>query len=239
MKRLAVFAVICFALLGTSLHSSAQDAKKIIEKHIKAIGGYKKLTSQQTLHTKGEISTGGTIEMWQWSNKGFRADMKKGDTTRSQVTYEGYRWMETNPGKKGKPTKLSEAAIKNIDLSLGGEIADYKSDSVKLAYSGMDTIDGKHCYKILFTNKAGRATYYYFDTDTYYILQSKVVKIENGKETEMGTSRFGDHRKTSYGLVKPYLLMQVANGKVVGSTKLTLIDINGAFDEGVFKMPEN
>jgi hypothetical protein len=235
-KMMLAFCCLFFIAANTL---KAQDAKKIIEKHIKAIGGYKKVTSQQAVHIQGEIIAGGittgTITMWQISNKGFRADMKRGDTVRSQVTYDGYRWSESNPGKKGKPVKISEAALKNMDLSLGGEIADYKSDSIKLTYSGMDTVDGKPCYKILLTNKGNRTTYYYFDTKTYYILQSKVVKIENGKETDMGTSRFGDHRKTPFGLVRPYLLMQVVNGKVVSSTKILLID--EVVEESVFKMP--
>lgn len=241
MKRQIVLALmmVCITLPALVL---AQDAKKIIAKHIKAIGGYKKLTNEQMLHAIG-VREGGAasaeIEMWQINNKGFRVDMKTADTTRSQIMYDGYRWIETNPGKKGKPNKLPEAVWKNTDLGLAGEIADYKSDSVKLTYSGKETVDGRECFKILLTNRAGRNTYYFIDTDTYYILQSMVVKIENGKETEMGTSRFGNHKRTKYGLIQPYLLMQVVNGKVVGSTRLSLIEINNPVDEAVFKMPES
>lgn len=242
MKQKAFFLILAFLSL-TSYHSFAQSAEKIIKKHIKAIGGLKKSQKEVSVHSmgtfEGSMMGNGKIEMFSITNKGFRMNLTKNDTTRSTIMYDHYRWSETTPGKTSKPQKLPDAAWESIDLDLGGEILEYEKKGNTADYMGKESIEGKECYKIKITKKSGKATYYFIDTKTYYILQSTVIAMKDGKGIDGGTSRFGDHRKTAFGLVKPFLLIQVMNGKVVMTTRNTMIEVNKAIDEKVFEMPAN
>lgn len=242
MKRLSTL-MFLLGVFGISLSCQAQTADQIIKKHIKAIGGLKKINNQKTLHTIGDVTSlfmgDIKIEMWMLNNKGFRSDWIKNDTTRSNIMYDHYRWTEVNPGKIGKPQKMDEATWEKIDLDLAGEIVEFQKKGNTAEYSGKENVDGKECFKIRLTAKTGRVTYYFIDTKTYLILQSTVVHLESGKEVEDGTSRFDDYRKTNAGTLQPFLLMQINNGKVLSTTKISALEINMPVDGKIFEIPAN
>lgn len=242
MKRILTL-VFLTAVLGLPNLCKGQNAEQIIKKHIIAIGGLKKINSQQTLHTTGQVESlfmgNIKIEMWMLNNKAFRSDLIKNDTTRSNVMYDHYRWTESNPGKKGKPQKVDDAAWAKIDLDLAGEIVEYQKKGNTAEYIGKENVEGKECFKIKLTAKTGRITYYFIDTKTYLIVQSTVVHMENGKEVDDGTSRMDDYRKTNAGTLQPFLLMQVKNGKVLSTTRISTIEVNKPVDDKVFEMPVN
>jgi len=241
MKIKLLFVLFALFLIPAG-HLMAQHADQIIRKHIRVIGGLKKVNSQENLHITGDVESifmgKIKIEIWQINNKGFRSAFTKNDTTRVNVLYDHYRWTEVYPGKKGKSQKMGDAAWDNIDLDLAGEIVDYKKKGNSAAYAGKEAVDGKDCYKIKLVAKNGRITYYFIDSRTYYILQSTVVHMENGKEVEDGTSRFDDYRKTDAGIVQPFLLKQVHDGKLVSTTKIMSIEINGPVKDNLFEVPE-
>ena len=101
------------------------------------------------------------------------------------------------------------------------------------------TIDGKECFKIRIIRNPGKITNYFIDTKTYYIIQSTVVVLKDAKESDGGTCRFGDYRKTDYGTVKPFLLLQIMNGKAMMTTRLSVIEINGTVDNKLFETPSS
>jgi hypothetical protein len=61
--------------------------------------------------------------------------------------------------------------------------------------------------------------------------------MKDGKETDLGTSRFGNYRKTGFGLIKPFELIQMVNGKVTGITKLNMIEVNSTINPSLFEIP--
>ena len=241
MKRKMIYTLLpCLIFINGCVF--AQEAKQIIAKHIKAIGGLKAINKQQALHTVGEMESAfmgkASIEMWTIRNKGFRVDISANDTTRSSVMYDHYSWKEVKPGKTSASTKIPDAAWNALDLDITGEIVEYEKKGNIVMYAGKELIDGKECFKIKLTNKLGRTTYYFIETKTYFIVQSKVFHVDSGKEVDDGTSRFGDYRKTDIKVVLPYLLMQVSNDKVMFTTKILSHEINMQIAESVFKRPE-
>lgn len=231
--------VVCFVGLN---FTSAQTAEGIVKKYIKAIGGLKTIKQVNSLYAEGTIESGMMsgfrIQMYSLNNTGFRINMTKNDTTRSNVMYNHYRWTETSPGNISKPVKVPDAAWEAIDLDLAGELVEYKKKGNSIAYIGKESIEGKEYYKIKITRKSGKMTYYWFDTKTYFIFQSRVVTVQNGQEKDNGTSRQADYRKTEQGSVQPFLVMQLVNDKVVSTTKFSKIEINRVNVEQSFKMPE-
>lgn len=132
---------------------------------------------------------------------------------------------------------MPDAVWQSMDLDLAGEIVDYKKKDSKEEFAGRETIDGKECFKIRITRKTGKMTDYFIDTKTYYIIQSTVVILKEGKKSDGGTSRFGDYRNTGYGTVRPFLLIQFVNGKVMMKTQLSLVETNEPVDEKIFDIP--
>lgn len=242
MKHKHLF-LLMLAVTVISNGSFAQSAKEIVDNHIKAIGGLEKSQNEKSIHSIGTFEGNigkGKIEMYSISNKGFRVDLTKEDSTVStNILYDHYRWSESADRGATKPQKLPDAVWESMDLDLSGEVVEYEKKGNTAEYAGKDSVDGKECYKIKITKQSGRVTYYFFDTKTYYILQSTVITMKDGKEIEGNISRFGDYRKTAFGLVKPFLLMQILNGKVMMTTRNTVIEINKPFIEKMFVMPAN
>jgi hypothetical protein len=235
MKYLTITCIF-FTML---LQGTAQNARDIVQQHITAIGGMEKIKSEKTIRSVGTFESmmmgAGTIETISIDDKGFRMSIKKGDTTRSTVMYEHFRWMEAIPGKKSKAVRLPDEAWNSLDLDLEGEIVDYERKGHTAQYIGKEKIDNQVCYSIRLVNQSGKVTYYSIDTATLFIVQSKVVQLRDGKEVELGTSKFGDYRKISNGTYKPFLLMQLNNGKVMMTTRQNLIEVNGTLNMQLFE----
>jgi hypothetical protein len=236
---------LLLALVCLISQVSAQNVDDIINKHIQAMGGKEKLKNLKTLKISGkyEIGPGMSVpfDVLIKNNKAFRFDMTLQGLTTTQVLLgdSGY-FISPFEGKKDAE-KMDPEMIKEVkdQLDVAGPLVDYKQKGNKVELIGKEDMEGTETYKIRLTEKNGDVKYIFLDAQTYYQLkETQKYKMED-KEVESETL-FSNY-KTVDGLTFPFTIESRSVGESTGGQIMNYdnIEVNGKFDEALFKWPDS
>jgi hypothetical protein len=235
MKKL----FICLSLF--TIHSSlftlcqAQTADEIINKYIDAMGGMAKLSSIKTVYMEDSINACSMkipLKIWIENNKAMRAEFTVSGMTGYQImrTDSGWGFNPMAGQKQAEPVTKDEVKKGIPDLDINHTLVNYKAKGYKAAYEGKDNAEGTDAYKIKITISDSASETYFIDPDTYYIIQIKEKKTENGKVMEE-TATLNDYKKTPDGYIFP---METTSANM-GDMKTYTIKVNTTFDDKLFR----
>jgi outer membrane lipoprotein-sorting protein len=217
-------------------------ADQIVQKHIEALGGASRLNALQTLVVTGTASILGQAEA------PLTIRIKRPNLMRLEMTFQGQKIVQAFDGMTAwtinpliglEPKKSSEedtrAAQESSDF-IGGTLVDYKSKGNTVELVDKEAVEGVAVYKLKITKKSGFVEYDYLDSQTFL-----PVKTE-GKRTQLGTEILYESKIANYkpveGVLMPFSLSQLVNGRLAMEITVEKMDANVPLDDGVFKIPE-
>jgi outer membrane lipoprotein-sorting protein len=219
MKRLfATHALLATALaVGVSYRCQAADelpkAETILDKAITVTGGK---AAYQKIHT--EISTGSmTINGMSGSATTWKAEPNKVYT---EIVFQGLGTMQE--GANGK-VAWSNSAMQGPHVKEGDEKdtamlmarfdaeVNWRDIFTKTETAGMEPVDGKDCYKLILTPKAGKPMTQFYEKESGLLHKSVMTVTSAMGEVTVETS-LGDYRKEGE-ILRPHKLTNTAMGQ--------------------------
>jgi outer membrane lipoprotein-sorting protein len=238
---LAILAV-CTLLRYVAAEETALTADQIVQKHIQALGGPAKLNAIQTLVVTGKATVLGQAEA------PLTIRIKRPNLMRLEMNFQGQKIVQAfdgvtawtiNPMIGSEPKQSSaedtRAAQESSDF-IGGNLVDYKTKGNTVELVDKEDIDGMAVYKLKITKKSGSVEYDYLDAMSFL-----PVKTE-GKRTQLGQeivyeSKIADYKPVE-GVLMPFSLTQLVNGRLAMQISIEKMDANTTLDDAAFKMPD-
>jgi len=229
IRNIVLIVVFILGLVYMQL-LQAKSADEIINKHIEAIGGKKKLNSIDSLYMEGIreiIRKEVIIQVAKVHGKLYRTDFEydnsKGFTS---VTPDGGWAFIPGQSQKAEPIAGERLKAMQLELDIHGPLIDYASKGNKAERNGKENIEGKEAYKIKLTLNNGKEVMYFIDTETYLVIQTRETKtrLDSKAEKEIITN-FSDHRLVD-GIMVAHKITNPGSGLASGSTIFSTIKVN-------------
>lgn len=239
MKRirfLLLFIAVCSG-------SFAQTLDEIIANHIKAIGGAEAWKAFTSVKYTGK-SKWGSFEI------PFTMVGLKDGSNRQDVTLQGLKMITAydaktqtgwsiNPFQGSKDAeKMNEEQIQSQKESpdMGGDLMCYKQRGWKVELLEKEDVDGVECFKIMLTKGSGSISYFFIDSQTWYLIKVSLRSKFQDREVE-SESQYSDFQ-TVNGVVVAMSWDSYAEGKLQGQTSFEKVEFNVDVPADDFKMPE-
>jgi hypothetical protein len=239
MKTLKLAALFITAALSiTSV--KAQTADEVIGKHVEAIGGldnWKKITSQVQTGTMSIQGMSMDVVNTVLHKKGMRNDVTAMGMLNYQIMTptEGWKFFPAQGQQAPEPVTEEEVKEGQDGLDAQGALVDYKAKGHAVELLGKEDVDGTECFKIKLTSNAGKATTYYIDSKSYYVIKTVTTTKANGQEAEL-TSTMSNYQKTPEGLVVPMTILIPFSPAMSLEFTIAKVEFNKAIDESIFKV---
>ena len=235
--RHLLHSLITFALLlAGSTPCRAQDASKIIDQYLKAIGGPKTISRVQTVafdgnfNGVGEINSGTYTFIVKQPNR-FYSELRSD----GKIEIESYNgksaWHEAGTGEIG--TLLGSDAL---DLEAAGQYCNTRflglaKKKIGAAFKGQSQVRGHDALQVELTFPTGIQWQVYFDAHSHLLVEEKT--------TIAGTPReiFYDDYRTVNGLKVPYKI-ELRRGNDFYTVNITRAAVNEVVGERVFDFPK-
>jgi outer membrane lipoprotein-sorting protein len=212
--------------------------KKVVKKHLKAMGGARKLKHVNTLEMTGTIRVMGNdapISLYQKRPHMLCIESKTdygafitGFDDETAWTYNSYAGHTEPVVHTGEDIEMRR---ENSDIE--SALVDYKKKGNKVELAGTEEFDGKSVFKLVVTHPSGRQRTILIDTETYLAVSETYTQMNEGVISDQEL-RYSDHKKVD-GLTFPHAFEQVANGEVQTVFAINKIKINEEIDDAVFK----
>jgi hypothetical protein len=218
--RVATIAALLCASLSAQAPSksdapaSLPDARTIINKHIKAVGGRDAILAHKSMHGTGTVSVpasgmSGTIEVFGAAPNLQVIKITMGGIGEITEGFDGTHGWSVNP-VTGPTLKVGQELDETkLDADFYSDLRDPKTyPEVKTV--DKITFDGRPCYKVALTRIDGSHDFDYYDVET-----GLRAGVEGTRETQMGkvtqTSIESGYKKFGK-LMQPTLLTTKAMG---------------------------
>jgi hypothetical protein len=240
MKTYKSLALTVLALLFTA-YSSAQTADDIIGKYIQAIGGKDLLSKITSLYIEGTMDVmgmQGTIKITTLNGKGIKQEM---DIMGSILTtcYTDKDGWSVNPmtGSTSAETMPETQYNSGKDqIFIGGPFINYAEKGYKAELFGTDSVANVNAFKIKITLPDSTSSVYFFDSNTFYLVQSVQQAEMQGQMTE-NIITYSEYKQTE-GYTLPYKIeMDMAGGQFTMVMTVMKVELNKPADESIFSKP--
>ena len=232
LKKSALFTVLFIMI---TLFVRAQTGEEILDKSIKAAGGYETIKNIKTTIAHMSMNIQGMdLKMAVYFKKpAFRTETDMMGQ-KMIMAFDGQKGWMTNVAQGGV-TDLPEDAIKQMkeqaEIS-NNPLIQYKEPGAKIEKLGKEKVDEKTCFKLKLTNKNEESIIVYIDSEDF--LLRKVERTDNGNASEI---KLQDYRKVGDILV-PYLYAIKAQGMDM-ELKMDKFEVNPQVEDSLFAKPEN
>jgi outer membrane lipoprotein-sorting protein len=237
----ATLAASALVLLATP-EETPLTVDQIVQKHVEALGGAAKLNAIQSLVVTGTASILGQTEA------PLTIRVKRPNLMRLEMTFQGRKIVQAfdgttawtvNPTVSSEPKQSSEedtrAAQESSDF-IGGNLVDYKSKGNTVELVDKEELEGVSVYKLKITKKNGSIEYDYLDAKSFLPIRTE------GRRTQLGQEILYESKIANYkpveGVLMPFSLTQLVNGRLAMEITVEKMDANVPLDAAVFKMPE-
>jgi outer membrane lipoprotein-sorting protein len=216
-------------------------ADQIVQKHVEALGGLAKVNAIQSLVVTGKASILGQTEA------PLTIQVKRPNLLRLEIVFQGKKVVQAfdgvtawtiNPMLTSEPKQSSEedtrAAQESSDF-IGGNLVDYRSKGNTVELVDKEEIEGVAVYKLKITKKSGSIEFDYLDAKSFLPIKTE------GRRTQLGTevlyeSKIADYKPVE-GVLMPFSVRQMVNGRLAMEITIEKMDANIPLDAAVFKMP--
>ncbi len=212
MTKLALLVLVLCApgFAGKDVNISVDE---IVERHIQAIGGHKKLDAIQSVITRGEYREG-TFSIPDAFMARMRPYYKTICDPRKELGdvcegYDGSAWeWYKDPGVVLRTVGAAAAAARH-GTDLFDSLVDYKSRGTKVALVGSKTFDAKPAYNLRVTLADGFEKHLLVDQQSFLIVgDRRAAPIHAFGEAVRSENRIGDYREVD-GVLFSFLVVEV------------------------------
>lgn len=247
MKQLMILPL----LLCTAFSAIAQTPIEIINQHIEAIGGRKKILDMKSIKTAykydNEFLGSGSLQLVLDVGAKIEARTMLGNMTTIVNKKKG--WSIYSLTEEDKPTveelsstdrslQFPSVYIDMEEQLYNEELVSYaryngESKYTKAELQGRETVNNRECYKIK-VNDDGDITTWFIDVQTYYCLK----KIEKNDKKELVSTEYSDFRKNADGCTFPFVEKTYSEGKLLLTNTYSEIETNYKVDKSQFTYKE-
>ena len=246
--RVGLCMVVAAFAFVVSLPASAQTtappptADDLIARYLKTVGGADKVQSIKSLRRVGKYRGSGGFEAI------YIQENKRPDLVREEFILQGMTAVNAWDGKTGwkidpfqgkkDAEPLSEDEMRGIliDADFDEPMIDYAKKGNKVAFAGMDQVEGTDVYKLNVTLKNGDTRTYYLDTDSYVPIKIDDKRTIRGSEQELETI-LGDYKAVD-GYFIPFSIEYGPKGQDKGKINWEKVEANVTLDDLRFRKPE-
>jgi hypothetical protein len=226
---LLVFGALC------SVPARADEAQKIIDQYLKAVGGSRAISRLQTLSIDGSVAAFGDAAPGTYTfkvkrpNRFYTELRANGDTLIE--SYNGKSaWHEVADGEIG--TLLGHDAV---EMEIASQYYNARLESlakrkVGAAYKGESQIHGRAAQEVELTYPAGVHWHVFFDAQSHLIVEEKAQIAGIPREIY-----YDDYREVN-GAKVPYKI-ELKRGNDSYSISVTRVGVNETIGERVFDFP--
>jgi outer membrane lipoprotein-sorting protein len=236
MKKIK-FSLLTVIALCAMFITYAQNADSIISKHLAAIGGKDKIAAFTSMYMEMNSQIMGNdneAKITILNGKGYKMETSFNGQLIIQAFTDKGGWginpLTGNSEAQAIPDEQYNAS--KDQLYIGGAMISYPQNGYKAEYAGIEKVGDATAYKLKLTEPTGLTVTDYFDSSTYYLLQSIVAL--NGQES---TVKFSDYKKTDAGYVMAFSIETVLPQITITST-ITKVTFNQPVDPAIFEMPK-
>ena len=249
MRRFRVSPLLAVALgAWVVAPAHAQTADEVIEKHVTAMGGRAAMEKIQSRVATGTISVSvqgtplsGPVETYaaapNKSRMSFRLDltaMGAGEVVVDQRCDGKAAWSSNSmQGERDLTGSQLQAMVNEYFPS---PLLGYKERGAKAEVAGKETVGARPAIVVLFTPAAGYPTRYYFDAETFLLLQQSIKQDVPEMGGEVETKVLVDDYRTVDGIKIPFVI-KVANGMQDIAITFDKVEHNKPIDEAMFSKP--
>lgn len=227
-------------LMLSSAILHAQTADEVINKHIAAIGGKDVITKIKSMVTDASLSVMGS-ELSSTTTVlvgvGFKNVANFNGQEIIQCVTPNGGWMINPLQGMTDPQPLPEDQVKAAQsaFDVGGDLFNYQTKGSKVELAGNEKVEGVNAIKLKLTNKDGKATMYFLDPATYYIVKRESTNSIQGQDVT-AVSTFSNFKKTDIGYVMPFTT--VSNQGFEITINVNKVEFNKEIDPKMFEMPK-
>jgi len=230
--RQIVLAFLYFSVGAAA--SPAQDASKVIDQYVKAVGGSGKVSKVRTLSLEGTLNRAsdrktGTFTFDTKSPNRYYLELLVGEHPEI-LAYNGKSaWQMSS----GEATTLLEQDALQLEASAflaNSHLLDLRKNKVGVAYAGGTKLTGSDAHQLELTMPTGVKRQLDFDAATH--LLKKEAGVFNGSPLEISYSDY----HLEEGIQVPHKL-QLRRGAETYDVQINRVSVNGVIGERVFDFP--
>jgi len=236
MRRIVQVLFTIVIWVAAPVPADAQDAHKILEQCVKAVGGSKTISRVQTVSLDGTLSAGaedkpGTYTFILKQPNRYYSEIRTDGRTLIDAYNGKSTWHQTESGEIS--TLLGEQAVQVESAAryYNARMQSLSKLKIGVAYKGQTQVRGRETQQVELTYPTGVQWEVYFDPQTHLIVEEKA--------TIAGVSRdiFYDDYRPVNGLKIPHKI-ELHRGDQQFTVALTRASVNETVGERVFDFPK-
>ena len=232
-RNLALTAALCLTVFASS--ASAQDAQKIVDQYIKAMGGSKALSKARTVVIEGTFHSSddktGTYTVNTRLPNRYYSELVAGDTSLIEAYNGKSAWHRTANGEYGTLVGVEGSQLEAAGQYYNSHLVDAAKNKVGLGFAAFSKVRGQDALEIEVTTVTGVKRHVFFDPKTHLIV--KEAATIGGIDEQI---LYDDYRSVS-SLKIPYKI-ELLRGTDSYDITVTRAEVNGAVGERVFDFPK-
>ena len=235
-------ATLLLTLTATGLF--AGELEDILKANYEAKGGLAKLKATKTMKMVGKIVLqGGAMEV------GIKIAVKS-DKMHTAASIQGMdilsaingddAWMVNPMTGSTDPQDIPEAQIKTLkeQMDLNGPLVGYEEEGAKVEYMGKEDVEGTECYKLKHTNKDGKETTLYLDTESAVEIKMVAKSQDLGGTDFVAHTYLSDYQEVD-GVMIPFgVTTKNEQGMVMMEMVIEKFERNVEIDDSIFVRPK-
>lgn len=233
--------LLLLLLAGSAVSATGQTVDELIERNLKARGGYEKLKAIQTVKTTGTLELSGlNVEM------PFTMFNSRPNKVRMDTEFQGQKSIQATDGEAAwminpfagafeataMDAETANAFKENADVD--GPLVDYKKKGHKIELLGKEDVEGTEAYKLKLTRENGNTDLIYLDAEYYLEIMTVSKRTLAGQEIEQ-TVKLSDYKEVD-GLMMPHQF-EISGMQAVTMT-IDSVAFNSEIDPQMFAMPK-
>jgi outer membrane lipoprotein-sorting protein len=235
--RLTLVALV--SALALALPSFAQTADEIVAKNLQAKGGAEKWKAISSVKMSGTVSAQGREATMVAYTK--RPNLSRQDiTTPAGVIVQAFDgstpWMRPPGSEIAQEVVGPQADGVRRNADFDGPLIDYAAKGHRLDLVGKEKLGATEVHHLKLTKKDGGVEHYFFNADTGLEVK-RTVELDTGGGKKKSLETEMSNYKTVDGIMIPHTMKQSLNGTPVAQVTIDKVEINGAMDDALFRMP--
>jgi hypothetical protein len=228
-----VILAILLACVGAS-SNSAQDAGKVIDQYVKAVGGAGKVSKMRTLSLEGTLTRScdgktGTFTLHTKSPNRYYLELLIGEHPEI-LAYNGKSAWQMSSGQASTLLEQDALQLEASAFLANSHLLDLRKNKVGAAYAGATKIEGCDAQQLELTMPTGVKRQVYLDATSH--LLKKEAGVFHGAPLELS---YADYHLEE-GIQVPHKL-KLRRGAETYDVQISRVSVNGVIGERVFDFP--
>lgn len=170
-----MFAVVVLVLFYIHI-SKLFTIEDIVTHYLEARGGIQQINSIETIQMDGVKRMPGldlVLRITKVKGKLFHALYRAGNQYHGVIVTPQKGWKFSSEEYDLLPMPVSDLSDLKIEMDIFGPLIQYKEKGYKLFYEGKEWVNQTLCYRVRLKSNDGNAGFYFIDTNTHLLLQSR------------------------------------------------------------------